>query len=93
MTVNTHNLKMIGLKKASGETRNYGDYSDRYDEILYNLATGEITTRYHVSLGQNSWTQISDPDVIRICNAQRHMTMQQIADAIAQRVAEIREDA
>lgn len=80
--INTHGLKIKGLRKASGSTQNYGYYSGHYDEVFYNRKTGEVWTVYQYSLGQNSWTKYHDPNVIKICNASQHMTMQQIADAI-----------
>lgn len=87
--INTHGLKMVGLKKASGNTRNYGYYSDKYDEIFYNRSSGEVWTVFQCSLGRNSWTEYHDPDVIKICNASDHMTMQEIADAIAETIERI----
>lgn len=89
MKLNTYGMKIKGLKKASGETRNYGDYSDRYDEVFYNMESGEVWTVYQVSLGGNSWTEYHDANIIKICNAYHHMTMQQLADAIRDRVAEL----
>ena len=89
MRINTYGMKIMGLKKARGETRNYGDYSDCYDEVFYNRASGEVWTVYQVSLGGNSWTEYHDPDIIKICNAYHHMTMQQLDDAIHTRVAEL----
>lgn len=80
--INKYGLKMNGLKKASGETKNYGYYSGMYVEIFYDQADGEIWTKFHYSLGQNSWTEYADPSIIKICSASRHMTMQEIADAI-----------
>lgn len=88
MKTNTYGLKMTGLKKASCETVEYGDYSASYVEIFYDQATGEVWTKYQCSVGQNSWTQYRDRDVLKICNAQHHMTMQQIADAIHRAVIE-----
>ena len=88
MKVNTHGLMIKGLKQASGNTRNYGDYSSEYDEIFYDMNSGEVWTRYQCSIGHNSWTEYHDPDVIKICNTGRHMTMQEIADAIAQAIAD-----
>lgn len=81
MAINTHGLTIKGLRKASGETQRYNDASS-YDEIFYDRSTGEVWTRYQYSLGQNSWTEYHDADVIKVCNAVRHMTMQEIADAI-----------
>ena len=86
MKTNTHGLIMTGLKKASGETKNYGAYSPTYAEVFYDKSTGEIWTRYHYSLGQNSWTQYDDPNVIRVCTTSKHLTMQAIADMIADAV-------
>ena len=86
--VNTYGLKIIGLKKASGNTENYGAYSAYYDELFYDRSTGEVWTVYQCSLGQNSWTQYHDPNVIKICNTNRHLTMQEIADLIRDRLAE-----
>lgn len=80
--INKHGLKIDGLKKASGETANYGAHSDLYDEIFYDRATGEVWTKFQCSLGQNSWTEYHDANVVKIGNTQQHMTMQQIADAI-----------
>lgn len=80
--IDTHGLKIKGLKKASGETANYGAHSDLYDEIFYDCATGEVWTKFQCSLGQNSWTEYHDVNIIKIGNTQRHMTMQELADAI-----------
>ncbi len=82
MTINKYGLKMIGLKKASGSTSDTGYYSGMYNEIFYDKSTGETWTVFQVSLGQNSWTEYNDPDIIKICNASEHMTMQDIADKI-----------
>ena len=79
--VNKHGLKMRGLKSASGDTRNYG--RGCYIQINYNTRTGEVLTDYHCSLGGNSWTEYRDAAIITIRNTSRHMTMQEIADTIA----------
>lgn len=80
--INKHGLKMRGLKSASGDTRNYG--RNCYIQISYNTSTGEVLTDYHCSIGGNSWTKYHDSDIITIGNTSQHMTMQEIADAIAE---------
>lgn len=82
--VNKHELKMHGLKSASGDTRNFG--RGCYIQISYNTRTGEVLTDYHCSIGGNSWTEYHCGDITTICNTGRHMTMQEIADAIAQEI-------
>jgi hypothetical protein len=86
--INTHGLKMHGLKKASGETQNYGYYSGSYVQINYDVSTGDVWTDYHYSLGQNSWTEYRDSDVITVCRTSCHMTMQEIADAISDAISD-----
>lgn len=87
--VDTHGIKIKGLKKASGNTENYGYYSGKYDEVFYDRKTGEVWTVSRYSLGQNTWAVYDDPNVIKVCNASNHMTMQEIADMIYQRLCEI----
>ena len=88
MAINTHGLKILGLKKASGDTCDYGAYSASYNEIFYDRDTGEVWVKYQYSLGQNSWTEYRDASIIKIGNTQQHCTMQQLADMIADAVAE-----
>lgn len=80
--VNTYGLKINGLKKTSGYTDDYGSYSGQYVEIFFDRGTGEVWGNFQCSLGQNSWTEYRNPDVVKICNTSRHMTMQDIADEI-----------
>lgn len=81
--VNTHGLKMHGLRNACSESKDLtGYYSGRYVQISYDTRSGEILTDYHVSLGQNSWTQYHDASIIRVCNLSDPATMQQIADMV-----------
>ena len=81
--INTHGLKMTGLKATSGETKGLcGYYSGSYIEIFYDRSTGEVWGNYQVSLGQNTWTRYDDPNVVKICNVSEPHTMQQIADLV-----------
>lgn len=80
--VNTYGLTIKGLKKTSGFTKDYGYYSGMYVEIFYDRSTGEVWGIFQYSLGQNTWSEYHDPDILKICNTSRHMTMQEIADEI-----------
>lgn len=84
MKTNTYGLKMTGLRKAAGETKGLtGQYSGHYVQISYDRSTGEVVTNYHYSLGQNSWSQYHDSNIITVCNVSQPKTMQEIADLIA----------
>lgn len=84
--VNYHGLKIQGIRKASGSTGNWAPRSCGYDEIFYDLSTGDVWTIPQVSLGCNSWTEYHDKNIIKICNTFQHMTMQEISDAIYEAV-------
>ncbi len=86
--LNTHGLHMGGIKKASKETVNWDARSCGYVELFYNKKMGFVWAVTQISIGQNSWTRYDDPDVIKIMNTTKHMTMQEIADAIAERMEE-----
>lgn len=86
--INMHNLKMTGLRKAASDTKGLtGPYNSDYVQISYDTSDGEVLTDYHCSLGHNWQTQYHDRAIITICDAAGPMTMQQIADAIADAVA------
>ena len=53
MKLNTHGLTIKGIKKASGETCDYGPYSASYVEVFYDRSTGEVWTKCQYSLGHN----------------------------------------
>lgn len=89
MAINKHGIKMTGLKTASGNTVNWSPRSGGYTEIFYDRSTGNIWTMDQVSLGQNTWTEYRDPHVVKICNTSIHMTMQQIADSVRDRLEEV----
>lgn len=85
--IDKHGLTITGLRKASGETVNWSPRSGGYTEVFYDISTGEVWTVDQVSLGHNSWTVYHDKDVIKICDTEYHMTMQEIADSIRDAVA------
>ena len=86
-TANT--IKMTGLKKAAGMTKGLnGYYSGEYIQVSYDTATGQVLTDYHYSLGQNSWTQYHDPDIIAIGNLSEPTTMHDIRAMISDHLAQ-----
>lgn len=86
MAINKHGLKMTGIKAAAAETSGLNPHDHGYVQISYDTATGDILTNYHYSIGQNSWTQYNDSNIITVCYTHEKMTMQAIADAIADAV-------
>ena len=86
--INTHGLKINGIRKASGNTINWSPRSGGYTEIFYDKSSGDVWTVDQVSLGQNSWTAYKSRSIIKVCNTDVHLTMQQIADMIHEVVEE-----
>lgn len=85
MKTDTHGLKMVGLRKASGYTENFSAYSGKYVQVSYDTATGEVLATFH--LDNNSWTKYDDENIILICHTQHHLSMQTLADMIASKVS------
>ncbi|MDR0889345.1 MAG: hypothetical protein LBM28_01700 [Oscillospiraceae bacterium] len=83
MTINTHGLKMTGLRKAAGETKCLrGAYDAGYVQISFDTATGEVLSDYHYDLGHNSHTRYHEDTVINCGTISVPTTMQGIADMI-----------
>jgi hypothetical protein len=81
---NKHGYKMVGLKKAVSEMPGE-NYNGLYLQVSYDKSDGTILTDLHCSLGQNSWSEYYDKNIITIGNYQS-ATMQTIADDIAKKV-------
>lgn len=82
----THGLKMVGLRKAAGDTQR--NVPRMVYRIYYDRSSGEVWTNYYHS--PNSWTEYSNDAVICVSCSTFPRTMQQVADAIAQRIAELK---
>ena len=85
--INRHGLKITGLKTASGKTCACSPYEAGYYEVFYNLDNGSVWTVYRYSSGFNCRAEESRENVIRVCSTREHLTMQEIADRIADAAA------
>lgn len=85
MKINRHGIKMTNLRAISGATVNN---PAGFSQISYDISTGELLEAWHIGSYMNSWTEYNDPDVIHVCNTRRHMTMQELADAVRDALAE-----
>jgi hypothetical protein len=88
MAIDKHGLTITGLKKCSGNTSDTGFYSASYSEIFYDRDNGATWAKYQYDFGRNTET-VYHGNVIKICNTSKHLTMQEIADAIHQKLQEI----
>lgn len=89
MKVNKHGLKMVGLKKAAGETKSLNPYDNGYVQISYDKRDGEVLADYHYAIGCNEWSVYRSNEIISIRCFHSPATMQEIADAIANFLEEI----
>ena len=93
MGVEKYGLIMRGLRKVAGETHGLeGFYSPEYLELFYDMATGDVWTEYHYSIGHNSWTEYHDPAIVNCGIICEKLSMQEIADMIAYCVEREKED-
>ena len=76
-------LKIKGIKKIAGESKALCDfYAGRYLQLNYNKKTGKAWTDYFCSLGQNSWKEYHDKNIINCGNITEQVTMAQIREMI-----------
>ena len=79
--LNKYGLKMNGIKKAAGETKDLrGFYARSYVQISYDVNSGEVLAKYHDSA--NSFMRYDEPGIIHVMNAHNPISMQYIADMI-----------
>ena len=78
MAINYHGLKIKGIKKAASESCNCR--RGWVNEFAYAPRTGEVWVKF---MSDNAWTDYSG-DIIKFYS-DRKLTMQEIADAIAER--------
>lgn len=83
--VNRHSLRLIGLRRASGETYPCG-FPSRVD-VFYDRFTGEVFTQWHSC--ENSWSEFASSNFVFVCSTRVHLTMQEIADKVYARLLEI----
>lgn len=87
MKLEKYGIKMQGLKKAAGKTK-WLDGWNGYVQISYDRADGEIIAAYHTDV--NDWTRYHSETIIAVRNTRDPMTMQDIADAVALALDEMR---
>ena len=79
-----HGRKITGIKNAAGRTHTESPYSNWHYMVFYDCESGEAWVKE--IYGRNSWCVYDDNDIICIADTQSHMTMQDIADAINEKL-------
>lgn len=92
MTINTHGLtiNLKQLRKASNATSDWPVNSGGRTDIFFDQGTGDVWAKDTMD---DSWTEYSDPDVIRVCGLTQRKPPQWIADRIAETVEIVRDNA
>ena len=83
--IDKHGLKIVGVKKVSGETKWLYPYCGCHYQVNYDLSTGEV---WCTLLTNNNYIVYYNDNNIGVCNAMKPMTMQDVADAVDQAVYE-----
>ena len=69
---------MKNLKKTVSEIKTCPQGMGAYYEVFYNRAADELFTRFQVSLGHNSWTKFEDPEIVKIGEFEKPVTMKEL---------------
>lgn len=72
--------KIKGLKKIAGESKKLK--RGCYLQVNYDTKSRQVWADYIADFTHNSWVQYADPNVIRICNVVRPITMEELEDVI-----------
>ena len=80
--VDKHGLPMKGLKKASGYTCDW-ERTGFNVQISYDKRDGKVM---YGLVSDNGWLEYHSSEIITIMHTNTHCTMQEIADAIYERV-------
>lgn len=88
MEINTHGriINKETLADASNYTKGLGSRTGEYVEIFYGKSAGDVWCKYHWD--REEWTVYHDADVTKVGIATRYKSQQQIADMIAESLAE-----
>ena len=79
MAVDKHGYIIRNLRKVSGETI---DSDKGYSQISYDTTTGKLLSAWFVGTKGNTWWVYDDRNIITVAFSNKHMTMQQLADAV-----------
>ncbi len=91
MEIKTYGRKinMETLANASNSTKGLGSRTGEYVEIFYDKSTGDVWCKYHWD--REEWTVYHDADVIKVGITTRYKSQQQIADMIADAMADYKQ--
>ena len=88
MALNTYGIPIKGIRAAAGYITNLGrDNFGGHFEIFYDRSDGQIWTVYNMTA--DTRRAYPSPHIISVCTTRTHMTMQQIADCLHERLAEL----
>lgn len=79
-------LKIKGLKKACGETKDLNYLRGEHIQLAIDITTGELITRYHIG---DNWTVFHDPDVRTIRHIYQACTMAEIREMVNEYLEEL----
>lgn len=79
MLTNTFGLKMKNLDKAAATTEEYPWMGLKYNELFYNIRTGEVWTVKQVSVNHVAQTEYDNPSIVKIGNLTSKLSEQQLA--------------
>lgn len=82
-------MKIKGLKKIAGESKNLtGYYSPEYLQLNFDRTTGEAWSNYHYSIGHNSRTEYNDNNILNCGIITERKTQLELAEMIHNAIVE-----
>lgn len=70
------------LKKTVSEIKSCPQGVGAYYEVFYNRETDKLFTVFQVSLGHNSWTKFENPEIVKIGEFEKPVTMAELKELV-----------
>lgn len=81
-------MKLTGIKNVVSEARNNLGRNNLYLQINVNKSTGKVWSDLHCSIGQNSWNEYKDSDILN-CGfvSDKNITMAEVKAMVERKLS------
>lgn len=81
-------IKLTGIKNIVTEAKNnLGNNNNLYLQVNVDKATGKVWRNLHCSIGQNSWSDYKDSDVLNCGNiSDKNITMAEVKAMVERKI-------
>ena len=80
-------IKLTGVKNVVSEARNNLGKNNLYLQVNVDKSTGKVWTDLHCSIGQNSWSDYKDSDILNCGNiSDKNVTIAEVKAMVERKI-------